>query len=234
MGVWDSIIANAVAGVVVAAFAAVAGIFIGKWFTNRWDEIKAQQARDHAAAAAQQGRDHAAAAEFYRAYGEFFASWKAWDAYTREHRGVPPLSKGTAETLQLLTWVAKAEGALESFLVTLVVEHHLEPRDLKALWCFRTGYKQLRYSVRDDRPLLWWRTWKPNHEEGFRAYQAFKGLATYVAALLVRTQGRRDRPTDEEALDNLNFVTGPPVDNTTDWVAMFEQLKESPEARSRA
>ena len=125
--------------------------------------------------------------------------------------------------------VAKAEGALESFLVTLVVEHHLEPPDLKALWCFRTGYKQLRYSVREDRPLRSWRT----SEEGFRQYQAFKGLATYVAALLVRTQGRRDRPTDEEALGNLNFVTGPHVDNSPDWVAMFEQLKNRVKRQSR-
>jgi hypothetical protein len=198
LDVWDTILANVVAGVVVAAFAS---IIVGKWFTNRWDRLKAQQERDHATAA-----------EFYRAYGEFFAAWKAWDAYSRERGAIRPLARENAETLQMMTSVSTAEGALESFLVKLVVEHDLRCSELKCLWCFRTGYKQLRYSVRDGVSLPWWRDRnKPEHEEGFRSYHAFKQLATRVASMLVRVRGGRasDRPTLEVSLSNIDKVTGP-------------------------
>ena len=220
MDVQETILANAVAGLVVAIGVAALGVFVSQRITDRWDRKKAQQKREHAAAA-----------EFYRAYGDFFAAWKAWDAYSRDREEVNAWSISAPERLSLLTWAAQAEGAMESFLMRLAIEHRLDDDDLKCLWCFRTAYKQLRYNIRNGRPLAWWRTdaanpsAEPERHQGFIAYEAFKGLALHVAAILVSSQGRDDRPEPALALTNLTYVTGPSVDNAKDWVAIYDQLK---------
>jgi hypothetical protein len=109
-----------------------------------------------------------------------------------------------------LNRVADAEGALESLLIRLTQERHLEQPDLDRLWCFRAGYKQLRYSRRNDKPLEWWRSTTAGHSEGASHYLAFKRLAVGVAALLPSPADRRvSRPVADVALKNLVFVTGP-------------------------
>jgi hypothetical protein len=57
-------------------------------------------------------------------------------------------------------------------------------RDL--LWCFRRGYKQVRYSVREGERVGWRRTPGEGAEpaEGYREYVAFKRLSVEVAAMI--------------------------------------------------
>jgi hypothetical protein len=183
----------------VAAFAvaltAVAGVIITYLFTER-----------RAKAASRRERGEAAAAEFYRAYGTFFAVWKSWDDL-----GARRASKDGAEQLEFLRRVADAEGLLESFLVRLTLEHELSKPDLDRLWCFRRGYKQLRYSIRDRRRLGWRRTDRrdPAGHEEHLAYRAFKGLAVTTATLLLDERSAAAKaPTTATARERLAYVTG--------------------------
>jgi len=79
VGITDTIIANAVSGLIVALVAALIGIGIAKWFTARQELTRARQQRNLAAAE-----------ELYRIYGEFFAAWKVWNAHMRSKE--PPRS----------------------------------------------------------------------------------------------------------------------------------------------
>ena len=71
------------AGLLVAGATAGLGVWIAKTFTDKAQEAAAERERKAAeaaeAAAAERERTRAAATEFSRAYGQFFAVWKAWD-----------------------------------------------------------------------------------------------------------------------------------------------------------
>ncbi|WP_431683333.1 hypothetical protein [Kitasatospora sp. KL5] len=192
------------ANVIGAAVAALLGLAIALLFTRRLE--RAQRQRD---------RDLATAADLYRVYGEFFAAWKAWDELLR---GADPTAAATGQCppdgqhrLQVLNLAAQAEGGMEALLVRLTQERSLNQRELATLWCLRQAVKQLRYAIRDDKWLVWWRAAEPHPKTGtlgHRKYQAFKALNAQVAGMLV-DHGRRQRPRGSRGVTALQHVTGP-------------------------
>jgi hypothetical protein len=210
LGFWETVLANLIPAIFAAALAAGFAYWFARRYTRRWDETRARRERDAAAAA-----------EFYRAYGAFFAAWKSWDGY---RKSVRTRKTKPGDRIPFLNRVADAEGALESFLIRLTQERNLEQHDLDRLWCFRTGYKQLRYSVRDDELLPWWRSTTGAHSEGSRHYLAFKRLSVGVAALLPSPDDRPySTPDADVALRHLVFVAGPEDrDFRERWAASLE------------
>ena len=203
MSFWETV----GAGACIAAFTALIALAIALLVTDRRDRSRARRERDEAAAA-----------EFYRAYGSFFAVWKSWNDFREpEKLAEPPdCRRGTAppggdERLGFLTRVAEAEGLLESFLVRLTLEHRLSQPELDRLWCFRRGYKQLRYAVVSGEPLNWFRTDSRDdacQRVRFRSYRAFKSLAASTAELLIRDGAASGAPVPMSALERLEYVTG--------------------------
>jgi hypothetical protein len=150
--------------VVASALAWLVGTRIG----YKWDEIKRRRESDRAALD-----------EFYRVYGEFFSTWKLWNAHRRS--GVPaPHDARWA----LLERAEIAESGFESLLVKIASERRLSERDVRLVASFRQAYQSLREHIRDDQALMWWATDKEGRTKGFRQYHAFKGLAAYFATLL--------------------------------------------------
>ncbi len=109
--------------------------------------------------------------QFYVAYGEFFAVWKLWNR----------LEAGSAafdeRRWELHKRAAAAEAIVESTLVKLSSELHLEPNQLDDLGCFRQAFQQLRQSIRENRKLPWM-----SSEDA--PYRKFKTLAIRVAGIL--------------------------------------------------
>ena len=181
----EQVAVNALGGFLAAAFAAVLALFLAIRFTERRERRAALRARDEAAAE-----------EFYRAYGGLFAAWKAWDDFL----GKKPKEKpGREVRAPFLSRVAETEGMLESFLVRLTVERSLCECDRDRLWCFRRGYKQVRYRVRDGVPVGWRRSPGDGVEpaEGHPQYVVFKHLSVAVAAMIA---GAPVPPTAEKGL----------------------------------
>ena len=183
---WGAVRGQIVSGCVVAAFVAALAYFVTGRFTRR-----------NEAARARHQRSLAAAEEFYAAYGEFFATWKAW-AHARGRR---PLSSAVvpAETRRaLLERAAECEGRYESLVVRLASEVRLTADDLVALWAMRFGFKELRRAIRSGAPLNWWRSDRPDDEIrhlGHLRYLAFKELGVVVAGVMVDVDitSREDR-----------------------------------------
>jgi hypothetical protein len=202
---WGSVGTAATSGALVALFAALLGYLVSrlaaKRITERWDLVRS--ARE---------RNLAATAEFYGAYGEFFAALKIWGSFVRlDHE--EGIAASSSERLTCLGKVVEAEGLLESFLFRLTHEFELRTEDVERMWCFRSGYKQLRYAARENRPLQWRRNSfddDPVRHEGYRAYRAFKGLSVDMANLLAtRSDHPHDRPDYQVVLRQLTEVTGP-------------------------
>lgn len=63
-----------IAAVVSVALTSLLAWFIGTRVSYGWDEVKRQRESDLAALQS-----------FYRCYGAFFAAWKMWDVYLKNH-----------------------------------------------------------------------------------------------------------------------------------------------------
>jgi hypothetical protein len=158
-------------GLLIAAFTAIIGSLlawvIGSHVAYRWDDRRRRRESDLAALAT-----------FYKTYGEFFATWKVWNAYKRADCALEVTPQVQAE---LLDRASAVEGAFESLLVKIASERRLGRKDKLMLGCFREGYQRLRERIREDQQLAWWSSGTSN---GMREYRAFKGLAEYVAFML--------------------------------------------------
>jgi hypothetical protein len=195
---FDTFWSDIVSGVIVAAVAVLGALGIAMWVTRKYEERRTRLARNGAAAE-----------EFYRAYGMFFGAWKTYAVYRRD-TGSDALHLDEEQWVSMLREVTIAEGTLESFLVRLTLEQPLSDEALLRLWCFRTAYKQLRYAVRQRLPLGWRRTdgSDPAQHAGYRQYQAFKLLASDVAALIADAVDLGEkRPSLATARSNLLLVT---------------------------
>jgi hypothetical protein len=224
MSFWDTTISaflsTLVAGIGVAAAAAVIALLLAKLFGNQiadeWERRRALRERDLAGAA-----------EFYRTYGQFFAAWKVCESYVQHDK----LVMEPTDKRELLTAVAAAEGALESFLLRLTLERSLKNEELDMLWCFRTAYKQLRDSVDHERRLLWWKSEETEKDHsgsrkaGFKAYEAFKSLAARVASLFTVDEPGRP-PERDKGRENLEWVTGSGVDLKERYASLIEHERE--------
>src|SRR4051812_23242821 len=116
-----AVLGNILAGCVVAIVVAVIA-WLG---TERF-------AQHQEAARARHERDLAAAEELYGVYGQFFATWKAWEFA----RGRRPNDKGAVISqvrLDMLAQAAQVEGRYESLIVRLALEHRLSSADRTAL-----------------------------------------------------------------------------------------------------
>jgi hypothetical protein len=200
-------------GLLIALFSAVVGSilawFIGNEISYRWDERRRRRESDFAAVQT-----------FYRAYGDFFATWKLWDAHKRFSSTVAP----PEVQWRLLERAEEAEGAFETLLVKIVSERRLDDEQREVVGAFRQGYQALREHIRDDRLLAWWST--PSDDPGYDEYRAFKELATRVAVLVGSSPGRRSpRPTAQEAAGNLVAVTASDRHRER-WVEQAERLRK--------
>ncbi|OGO59526.1 MAG: hypothetical protein A2V85_09325 [Chloroflexi bacterium RBG_16_72_14] len=208
---FDTFWSDLLSGVVVAGAAGLIALGIAGLVTRKLEERRARQARNGAAAE-----------EFHRAYGMFFGAWKTWAVYRRD-TGSDALHLDEEQWVSILREVTFAEGALESFLVRLTLEQPLSDDALLRLWCFRTGYKQLRYAVRQRVPLGWRRSDGPDPSQhaGFRQYRAFKALASDVAALLADAVDLgRERPSQATARSNLLVVTATDAGDLADRIGL--------------
>jgi hypothetical protein len=199
---------DVLSGILVVGAGGIVAAVVAWWITRPLEERRARRERDKAAAD-----------DFYAAYGGFFAAWKAWAAFKPDAGGS---QKGPTQEqwMALLARASDAEGALESFLLRLTLERRLSQIDVARLWCFRQGYKQLRYAVRDGRPLGWRRS--SGGEPGDlqygmnETYIAFKELSLSLAAVLVREPGRgADAPSRADAHRAFELATAtypPPND----------------------
>jgi len=202
---FDMFWSDLLAGVAVAIVAGLVALVVAKWITGPLEETRSRAAQDAAAAG-----------DFYQAYGGFFAAWKGWAAF-KSDTGGGQRTPTNDQWISLLSRVTDAEGALESFLMRFSLERPLTEVDVARLWCFRQGYKQLRYAVRDGRALGWRRTDddEPQQRGMYVTYSAFKRLALDVAALLTAPPNRRQGPPRlVTAWDNFQVMTAskpPPI-----------------------
>jgi hypothetical protein len=192
------VLGNILAGSVVAVVVAVIA-WLG---TDRF-------ARRQEAAKARRDRHLAAAEELYAAYGQFFATWKAWEfarGRTRARKGTVSLDARQ----ELLAQAAQVEGLYESLIVRVALEHRLSAADRTALWALRFALKELRTAIREDAPLGWWRTDDPTVPEehaGALRYSAFKELTARVASIFVDADARSSPPTAAERSTALAEIT---------------------------
>lgn len=186
-----------ISGCLVAAFVAALAYFVTGRFARRREEARARHERSLAAAE-----------EFYAAYGEFFATWKAWEFARGRDEGE---LKAVAEDVQrkLLDKAADCEGHVESLVIRLAQEQTLSRDDRLALWAMRFGIKSLRRAIREGKPLGWWRTDdpdRPSRSPGYATYLSFKTLSMRVASIMIDSDAidaqppkprERDRATEE-------------------------------------
>jgi hypothetical protein len=201
MGFWTTVGAEAVAGVTVALVVTILAV-LG---TDRY------AARQERLVAARQ-RNLVAAEDFYRVHGQFFAAWKVWEYHSEwGPTGTARRPPSEERRSQLVADAAAAEGGYESLVVRIALEHDLERRQEVALWCLRCAFKELRYAIRDDRRLTWWRT--DNRENattrnGFREYMAFKTLISEVAQILISDTTSANGRNQPDRAASLKRVTG--------------------------
>src|SRR4051794_27917924 len=100
----NQVVGDVVAGCVVATFV---GLFA--WV------VTGRLARNYEARKARRDRDLAAAEELYEVYGQFFATWKAWE-YMRGRKPRSRGSVGAEARADLLAQAARCEGLYESLL----------------------------------------------------------------------------------------------------------------------
>lgn len=116
MDLGNKIIANTVSGLIIASVAALIGVFIAWAYTEQREQIRAGHERDLAAVA-----------ELYRAYGQFFAAWKVWNAHLRSDERAPGTRMprlgmhSDQRRSELLAQAAEAEGGFEALLVRLTL-----------------------------------------------------------------------------------------------------------------
>jgi hypothetical protein len=163
---------NAAFQIGVTGAGLAAAWFVGNRLSYHWQELRKR--RD---------LDLGAAEEFHRIYGEFFATWKAWNV-SKKYRATcaPPSDSQWA----LLQRAAVAEGAFEALLVKLSSERELSEDDESDLARLRQGFQALRETIRVDKALDW--PADPTKENAEK-YAAFKELA--ARASLIFLGGRR-------------------------------------------
>jgi hypothetical protein len=197
-------------GVLLASILAWA---IGTRIAYRWEDIKRHRESDLAACK-----------EFYRVYGEFFATWKLWETYLR----YPDISKPEDARWLLLGKASSAEAGFEALLVKLASERTLDDDAMRLIPCFRQAYQQLRERMRKNQPLEWWTRSDPLTRP-YREYRAFKALAAYFAAQLASEQPRRGllrhsrNPGQGDAIMTLLHVTA----DVEDWLIVAERCLQN-------
>jgi hypothetical protein len=161
---------------------------------------------------------------FYDAYAEFFTTWKLWDAHIGHSTYAPEDVQW-----QLLHKAETAEASFEALLVRLTAEQRLSPIECHYLAAFRQGYQVLREKIRANERLSWWSSDGATESETqpqYLEYRAFKALAAYFAALLVRRHRRlgaffpKRQPTTKEAIQSLLIATR----SQRDWAEMGDKL----------
>jgi hypothetical protein len=113
-----------------------------------------------------------------------------------------------SQRFALLEAASRAEAGIEFMLLRIATENGISDEQSAALWCLRTAVKQLRYAMRKNDALSWWRTKTDAHLEGYDAYQAFKGLSSFLARLLADSTGQQKLPARQNALDRHREITG--------------------------
>jgi hypothetical protein len=89
-----------------------------------------------------------------------------------------------------------------------VLEHDLSDEQRAALWCLRFALKQLRYAMREGKPLRWWRSGISAVDPGHREYQAYKQLVAIVAGILTEPGQKNTQPGKVDRAAALKEVTG--------------------------
>lgn len=192
MSFWEQAFPQTASGIVVAGAAAVAAVLISKYYGER---------------RARYERNLAAAEDLYRAYGQLFAAWKVWDFHSRKPAS-PPLSPDDPRVSELIELAAAAEAAYESLLVRIAVEQELNSDQRAALWCLREAVKELRYAIRDGKPLAWWRSDAHQGSDGYQRYMTVKRMTTLIAAILVEPSTRSASPSMLARVVTLESITG--------------------------
>jgi hypothetical protein len=195
MGFWESFGSNFLAAALSGVLIAVTALLLARTVTEKYTSALADKRARHE-------RNLAAAEELYRVYDRFFVAWKSWEYHSRtSSKRVSPAASADRRN-QLISDAAAAEGMYEAFVVRMSLEQELSPEDRAAMCCLRTALKQLRYAIRDDQPLRWWRS-KRSPE-----YEAFKKLMPRVAGILVDSEGLTSRPTSEARTSAIAEITG--------------------------
>lgn len=174
---WSSLWEHVLSGLVVALLAALLATFI----TSR---IVDGRARDKAL----RDNDQETARHLYRLAGMLFEAWKLWDFHSRS----PKAPYDDEQWSDMIGRAAKAEGECESLVMRIALEHNLEPQRVEALWCLRNSFKQLRYSIREREPLLWWAS-DIHPDDGYRYYKAYKAVLSEVGLSLSESDPPKQR-----------------------------------------
>jgi hypothetical protein len=132
--------------------------------------------------------------EFRRAYGQFFGTWKLWEAALRR-----PETDAAEKRWELLEKAAEAEGALEALLVRVATERRLSDPDHEALGKLRQGFQYLRECIREGRSLGWRSSDDPHYIE-------VKSFATRASHILAESDGSK-RPSADDARSALLAIT---------------------------
>ncbi|MGO4691071.1 hypothetical protein [Glaciibacter sp. 2TAF33] len=222
---WNDIAVNVISGVVLGVFAALVTLLFTERRANRreserivdsraWEKSQTRLQQQAEELVGLRERDMAAAAELYRVYGSFFATWKSWNSRpvsgTTAALDMSAPDRTSAERRgEFLAKSATAEGDLESLLLRIAVEHNLSFEQRAALWSLRISFKSLRYAIEDGLDLEWWRSDQhgATGHDGYRSYQAFKGLTAFVASLLL-TNTKSPVPLGHDPSSALREVTG--------------------------
>lgn len=163
------------------------GWLIGHALSGQWAKVQKRKEQDLIAAA-----------EFHKAYGQFFATWKLWNYFLDQGDKLPGSSRWV-----ILEKACQAEAVLEATLVRLASQRKLTEQDRNDLGKFRQIFQRLRECIRDSREIPWRHAEHPEYAE-------FKRLATRVAALV-----GEEILYDEDALKKIAANTFEPPDHWT-------------------
>jgi hypothetical protein len=160
-----SFVERLVVGVLPAILTLAGGWFIGSRIAHAWN---LKQKKKEA--------DIELRHQFFRLYGDFFATWKEWDrrlSFTAWNPG----AEAEKYARELYARACKSEGELEAILVRLAVERRLGASEIAWLGTFRQVYQKLRQSIRDNENLGWPSSDDPD-------YLVFKRAAFVVSSLI--------------------------------------------------
>jgi hypothetical protein len=133
---------------------------------------------------------------FYDVYGNWFATWKLWEA-CRQGR---PDSPHRAELLEA---ASRTEGQFEALLIKVALDRTLSPGEIDRLGRLREGYQRLRECIESNARVPF-RVQYDDDEAS--AYATFKSLSVEFAFL---TRGKliSRRPAHEQAKQAFVQVT---------------------------
>ncbi len=140
----------------------LAAWFVGHRLTVRW--ALRQKRREQALSATE---------DFYRSYGDFYATWKKWNRYKAQAES----ERSSERYWEIYGRFCDSVARLEAMIARLATERDQSTMEIKTLGAWRHVYNVLRCAIENDEALHW-------ESSDDAQYLMFKRLAPDVAQIV--------------------------------------------------